>query len=485
MENTQNGSAQNVGKVDKYFGITKMGSTFKTEIVAGITTFMTMVYILMVNAGMFKDVIGGENPYGAAYIATAIGAIVGTLLMAFLAKMPLAQASGMGINAFIVYTLCLITGLSYANTMLFVLIDGVIFLLLTITGLRKYIFEAIPQSVRHAIPVGIGLFIAYIGCQNAGLVVDAKTLTELVSFNVLKNGFAFSSIVAPLVAIIGVIAIAVLSKKNVKGAVLWGVIGSAVVFYALHGICYACGDTTSKAIFDGITMSNPFEAFKAWGKDSAGKVFTEGFDFSAYLGRGNTTGNLVLVLITSALSLCMIDMFDTIGTLYGACSKGNLLDENGTPLNMNKSMLADAIATCVGSIGGTSTVTTFVESSSGVAAGGKTGFTALVTAICFTVAMFLSPVAELIPSSATAAALIWVGILMMNSVVKIDWNDPVDAIVAFATFIVMLLGYSINKGIGAGILVYMITKICTGKIKEISLPTWIIGLLFIATFLLT
>ena len=181
----------------------------------------------------------------------------------------------------------------------------------------------------------------------------------------------------------------------------------------------------------------------------------------------------------------MIDMFDTIGTLYGACSKGNLLDENGTPIRMNQMMLADAVATCTGAIAGTSTVTTFVESSSGVAAGGKTGFTSLVTAICFIIAMFLSPIAQLIPSCATATALIWVGVLMMTSVVKVDWEDASEAIVAFLTFIVMVLGYSISKGIGIGIISYIIVKVCTGKVKEISIPTWVIGAVFLATFILT
>ena len=191
------------------------------------------------------------------------------------------------------------------------------------------------------------------------------------------------------------------------------------------------------------------------------------------------------MLITSALSMCMIDMFDTIGTLYGACSKGNLLDKDGTPIRMEKMMLADAIATCTGAIAGTSTVTTFVESSSGVVAGGRTGFTSLVTGICFIIAMFLSPIAQLIPRCATATALIWVGVLMMGSVIKVDWEDAADAIVAFMTFMVMLLGYSISKGIGMGIITYVIIKVFTGKVKEISIPTWVIGLVFLATFLLT
>lgn len=509
------------GKVDNFFGVTKSGSKFRTEIVAGVTTFMAMVYILMVNAGMFSAIIGGEDPYGAAYIATAIGAIVGTLLMAFFAKMPLAQASGMGVNAFIVYTLVLGgTGLSYANCMVFTLLDGVIFLILTATGLRQKIFEAIPAGVRHAIPVGIGLFIAFIGMQNAGLIVnDNSTLVTFVSFNVLAKGYSFAHIIAPLVALLGVLAIAVMSKKNVKGAILWGILGSTALYFILMG--FACiGDPQAtvggasmsyeaykellaaspdlagtavlnspayaRSVFDAISVSNPFNAFAAWGKDSVGVVFYKGFDFSAYLGiEGNNAGTLIVLLLTTALSLCMIDMFDTIGTLYGACAKGNLLDENGVPYRMNKMMLSDAIATCTGAIAGTSTVTTFVESSSGVAAGGKTGFTALVTGLCFLVAMFLSPIAQLIPSAATATALIWVGVLMMTSVVNVDWNDAGEALVAFLTFIVMVLGYSISKGIGIGIIAYILIKICTGKIKEISVATWVIGVLFLLTFILT
>lgn len=491
-EDAKAAPAENVSSFNKFFGVTRSGSNFRTEIIAGLTTFMAMVYILMVNADMFSLVIDGSDPYGAAYIATAIGAIVGTLLMALLARMPLAQASGMGINAFIVYTLVLGgTGLSYANCMVFTLIDGVIFLILTVTGLRQKIFEAIPAAVRHAIPVGIGLFIAYIGFQNAGVIVDSSTLTTFVSFNFLGSA-TYGTVLAPFIALVGVLAIAILSKLKVKGAILWGILGAGVLYYAMAGIGCIWSDEACLKVFEGITFQNPFDAFAAWAQDSAGVVFYKGFDFSAYLGYANVdgelvhnAGTLVVLLITTALSLCMIDMFDTIGTLYGACSKGNLLDEKGVPLNMNKMMLSDAIATCTGAIAGTSTVTTFVESSSGVAAGGKTGLTSLVTAICFFIAMFLSPIARLIPSSATAAALIWVGVLMMTSVTKIDWNDAGEAIVAFMTFIVMVLGYSISKGIGIGILTYIIVKLCTGKIKEISAATWVVGVLFLATFVLT
>lgn len=478
MEKQKSGFVQ---KVDNFFGVTKSGSNFKTEIIAGLTTFMTMVYILLVNAGMFSAIPGLS--YGGMYIATAIGAIAGTLFMALIAKMPLAQASGMGINAFIVFTLVLGgTGLSYANCMLFTLIEGLVFVILTVTGLRGKIFEAIPSAVRKAIGVGIGLFIAFIGLQGAGIVVNEdSTLVTLVSFNLLKNP-SFGSVIPAVTAIIGVIFIAVLSKKNVKGAVLWGILGSAVAYYVMAGIGAIAGIPAAKSVFTSISLSDPFSAFGAWGKESAGAVFTEGFNFAGFDGG---TGALVLVFVTTALSLCMIDMFDTMGTLYGACSKGGLLDEKGAPLNMNKCMLSDAIGTCVGAIAGTSTVTTFVESSSGVMAGGKTGFTALVTGICFILAMFLSPIAQLIPGGATAAALIWVGVLMMSGVKNIEWDDPIEALVAFVTFIIMCLGYSISKGIGYGIIFYVLTSIFTGKIKEIKVSTWVIAAVYLATFLLS
>lgn len=484
------------GKVDRWFGITKNGSNFRTEIIAGVTTFMAMVYILMVNAGMFATVIpNSEDAYGAAYIATAIGAVIGTMLMALFARMPLAQASGMGINAFVVYTLLdLGTGLTYANCMVFTLIDGVVFLVLTVTGLRRKIFEAIPAAVRHAIPVGIGMFIAFIGFQQAGVIVgDDSTLTEFASFNLLndtafityENGVV-GGIMPAIVALIGVLVIAVLSKKQVKGAILWGMLGSTALYYVFAGIAVGANVEAAKTMFADVSIGNPFTAFKAWANDSLGAVFTEGFNFDSYLAiEGNNVSTLIVVLITSALSMCMIDMFDTIGTLYGACAKGNLLDKDGTPIRMEKMMLADAIATCTGAVAGTSTVTTFVESSSGVVAGGRTGFTALVTGICFCVAMFLSPIAQLIPRSATATALVWVGVLMMSSVTKIKWEDAAEAIVGFLTCMVMLLGYSISKGIGIGIITYIVISVFTGKIKKISIPTWVIGAVFFVTFILT
>ncbi len=481
-------------RTDAFFGVTAAGSNFKTEIIAGLTTFMAMVYILMVNAEFFSADFVGLS-YGAAYIATAIGAVTGTMLMALLAKMPLAQASGMGINAFIVYSIIgAVPGMTFANSMIFVLLDGVVFLILTATGLRKKIFEAIPEAVRHAIPVGIGLFIAFIGFQNARVIVgDGSTLVRFTdAFNVLATDetgasvWSYGAMLSPLICLLGVAAIAVMSKKNIRGAILWGIVGTSVLYFALAAIGCAWGDAVCVEFFKNITIANPFAAFGDWGREAVGQVFINGFNFSGYLSvEGQNAGTLVLVLFTSALSLCTIDMFDTIGTLYGACAKGGLLDENGTPVRMEKMMLSDAIATCAGAVAGTSTVTTFVESSSGVAAGGKTGFTALVTAVLFFLAMFLSPVAQLIPSAATAAALIWVGVLMMTSIKNIRWEDTAEAIIAFLTFIVMILGYSIAKGIGIGILAYILVMLATGKGKKIRPATWVIGVLFLAMFILT
>lgn len=464
--------------MEKFFKIKEHGSTVKTEIMAGITTFMAMAYILMVNANMFTEI---SVSYGAVYIATALSAVIGTLCMGLIAKLPLALASGMGINAFFVYTVCIGSGLTYANALVLIFFEGILFILLTVTGLRKMLFDAIPDAVKKAIPAGIGLFIAFLGLQNAGIVVNSDaTLVNLVSFNVL-NGVTWAQIMPIIVTIFGVLAIAVLSKRNVKGAVFWGIIGSAIAYYLL-------GFTINgfyNGFVDSLTM-NPFDAFKAFGTESVGKVFTEGFDFSAYLAvEGHDKVSLILVIITSGLAFCMVDMFDTMGTLYGACARGDMLDKDGNVPNMEKAMLADAIATTAGAVCGTSTVTTFVESSSGVAEGGRTGLTAVVAAVMFFIAMFLSPVAALIPGCATATALIYVGILMINCVTSIDWKDVEVAVPAFLTMAFMPFTYNVSYGIAFGMISYIIIKIGLGKIKEIKIGTWVIAILFAVMFFVT
>lgn len=463
--------------MEQFFHLKEHGTDVKTEVAAGITTFMTMAYILIVNAGIFADL--GTVSYGAIYIATALSAVIGTVLMGLLANLPLGLASGMGLNAFFVYTVCFQYGFTYANALVFVLMDGIIFVVLTTTGLRKAIFEAVPDCVRVAIPAGIGLFIAFIGVQNAGLVVaDESTAVAMASMNLLGSA-TWGSIMPLLIFFVGVAIIAVLSKRGVKGAVIWGILASGVLYYLLGA--------TVPGFYDGFAESlnmNPVAAFGAFFSESLGKVFTEGFDFSAYLAN-HSSASLVLNFCTTALAFCLVDMFDTMGTLYGACARGDMLQEDGEVPHMNQAMLADAIATCTGAVCGTSTVTTFVESSAGIGEGGRTGLTSMVTAVCFFIAMFLSPVASLIPSCAAASALVYVGILMMACVKKIDWNDPAVAVPAFLTMGMMVYTYSISYGIAFGILSSIVIDVCTGKIRQIKVGTWVIGVLFLLMFLLT
>ena len=497
------------GKLDKFFGIRKNKSTFRAELIGGLITFMAMVYILPVNAGMLSKT--GPS-FGAIYIATALSAIVGTMLMALLARMPMAQASGMGLNAFFVFTICFGFGLSYANALVLVLIDGVVFILLTVTGLRKKLFTAIPKVVRIAIPAGIGLFIAFIGMQNVGLIttdasivdgaINSATIVKLASFNLLPASMGgsatYGSVMPLIVTIVGIIAVAIMAKKNVKGAVLWALLGGAGLYWIFMAIGYGYGDAACKGVIDTFSFSNPIDAFKDWGNQSVGQVFANGFNFDGYLATHNG-GSLTLVIITSALAFCMVDMFDTMGTLYGACARGNMLEKDGGIPNINNCMLCDAIATTTGAIAGTSTVTTFVESSAGIGAGARTGLAALVTAGCFFVAMFLSPIAEMIPSAATSIALIYVGVLMMNCVREIEWTDAAEAVPAFLTIAMMPLTYNISYGIAFGIISWLLIKVFVDlfslknkgntveveKKEKINIVTVIIAVLFILMFFLT
>ena len=468
---------------DKRFRYTEMGSSLKTEVVAGLTTFLAMAYILIVNSGMFASL--GSVSFDAMYVTTALSAIIGTVLIGLLSNLPLAQAPGMGLNAFFVYTVCMTLGFSYANALVFVLLDGIIFVLLTATGLRKIIFDAIPHVVKAAIPAGIGLFIAFLGLQDAKLVIPSEsTGVTLASFNLL-GGAGWGAVMPLIVAVFSLLLIAVLSHKKVKGSILWGILGGTGLYYILG--------FTVKDFYKGFaeTLSfNPFKPFSAFASEAFGKVFTEGFDFSAYLSAdGHSVGGLVILFITTALAFCMVDMFDTLETLYGACRGGNLLVKNDkgeleVP-NMDRAMMADAVATCTGSVLGTSTVTTFVESSAGVAAGGKTGVTSLVTAAAFAVALFFAPIAKLIPPYAYGAALIYVGVLMIGSVKDIDWKDVSVSVPAFLTVAMMPFTYNISYGIAFGLFSYVIIKAFCGEIKQIKIGTWVVTALFIAMFFLT
>lgn len=466
--------------MDKLFKLKENGTNRRTEIMAGFTTFIAMSYILFVNPGMFEDL--GVVSFGAIYIATALSAVVGTLLIGLLANMPLAQAAGMGINAFFIYTVCFGLGFTYANALLFVLADGILFVILTVTGLRKLVFDSIPQSVKVVIPAGIGLFIALLGLQDSGIIInDPSTCLTLASFNLLSEG-AWAKVMPLLVTLATLIAIVVMNKKGLKGAVLWSVLAGTVAYYLLG--------FTVPGFYDGFSFGtmNPLAAFGEFSRLSFGKVFTEGFDFSVYL-QTHSVSTLVITILTTSLAFCLVDMFDTMGTLYAACRSGNMftVNEKGEEEipKMNRSMLADAIATCTGAVCGTSTVTTFVESVSGVAAGGRTGLASMVTGLLFAVAMFFSPIAALIPSCAYAAALIYVGIMMMGCLGELNWKDPADVLPSFMTLIMMPFSYNISFGIAFGLMSYVAVKLLTGKAKEINAGTWIMSLLFAAMFFLT
>lgn len=461
--------------MESFFGLKQRGTTVRTEILAGITTFMAMAYILFVNSGMFANL--GTVSYEAIYIATALSACVGSILTGLIANLPLAQASGMGLNAFFVFTMCFGFGFSYQNALVMVLLDGIVFTILTVTGLRKIIFDAIPGVVKMAIPAGIGLFIAYIGLQSAGIIIpDSSTASAMISLNIFNGTATWASLMPIVVTLLTVLIIAALVALNKRGAVLIGILIGTILYYA--------GGFTIPGFYDNFAFAtlNPTGAFKAFGDEAFMAVFKSGFDFSGYIA-AHGEANFVFTLITSMLAFCLVDMFDTMGTLYGACSRGGLITEDGEVLSLNRAMLSDALATIFGAVCGTSTVTTYVESTAGVAEGGRTGLTAISTAALFFVAMFFAPIASLIPGAATAAALIYVGALMLSSVLKVDWNNAEAAMPAFLTITFMAFSYSISNGIGMGVISYTLIKVLSGKIREVNIATWIIDLFFVAMFL--
>ncbi len=427
-------------------------TSVKTEIVAGIVTFLAMAYILTVNPAQI--LVGADQAYWpSVFIATALGAIVGTLLMAFVAKMPLAQASGMGLNSLLGGLIAIWAADTYGvrftigQAYLMVLISGVIFLLLSVIKIkgktfRELVFDGMPVAVRSAISVGIGLFIAYIGFQNAGVIVASPyTQVDLVSFT------NWDACKPAIVALIGLFLIAILDKLNVKGAVIFGILGASII-----GIPF--GVTNLEVLKgDGAVSWKFWENFANFfsGENSVFCSFTDAFK------TGFPEGSVFTVIMV-VITMCMIDMFDTMGTIVGCCGGNRILsDENDKPHNYGRIMLCDAVATCVGAVLGTSTVTTFVESGAGVSAGGRTGLTALSTACMFFLAMFAMPLFAVIPGAATASALIYVGVLMMkNNVKSIDFSHAINATAAFLTLVVMVLSYSITKGIGIGMVAFTI-----------------------------
>lgn len=478
-------------------------TSVKTEIVAGIVTFLAMAYILTVNPAQI--LVGADQAYWpSVFIATALGAIIGTLLMAFVAKMPLAQASGMGLNSMLGGLIALWAADTYGvrftigQAYLMVLISGIIFLALSLIKIkgktfRELVFDGMPVAVRSAISVGIGLFIAYIGFQNAGIIVhNAYTQVGFVDLTNwgeqivnVGNPPAFAAKTA-VVALIGLCLIAILDKLKVKGSIIFGILGATIV-----GIPF--GVTDLSVLKTGWKFWENFANFFA-GENTVFLSFTDAFKTGFPEGSVFT---VIMVIIT----MCMIDMFDTMGTIVGCCGGNRILsDENNKPHNYGQIMICDAVATCSGAVLGTSTVTTFVESGAGVSAGGRTGLTAFTTACMFFLAMFAMPLFKVIPSAATASALIYVGVLMMkNNVKEVDFSNAINAIAAFLTIVVMVLSYSITKGIGIGmisytvmaaiayvidIIKYSVQKKKAAEGEEIEKPKWPISIVAIVVTVL-
>ena len=425
----------------KLFGFDPMQTTIKKEIVAGITTFLTMSYILAVNPAMFSQLEG--MPTGAVFTSTALAAIIGCIAMAFWGKLPFGLAPGMGINAFFVYSVCLGMGCSWQFALTAVLIEGFIFILLTATNVREAIVNAIPQSLRNAIGAGIGLFIAFIGLSSADVVV--KNDATLVTLGDITSGSA-------LLALIGLAITGFLFIRNIPGAILIGILVTMILGIPM-------GITEFKGIISYPESINP--------------IFFK-FEFENIF-----TLDMLVVVFT----FLFIDMFDTVGTLVGVCTKANMIDEDGNIKRIKQAFMADAIATTAGAMLGTSTTTTYVESAAGVAQGGRSGLTAFAVGVCFAVALLFSPLFLSIPSAATAPALIIVGLLMLEPIVKIPFDDFTESIPAFICIIMMPLTYSISNGILLGMIAYVLINLICGNFKKITIAMYILAVLFILKYI--
>lgn len=427
--------------LNKLFGFDPQKHNVRTEIVAGITTFLTMSYILAVNPGMFGILEG--MPAGAVFTTTALAAIIGTLAMAIFAKLPFGLAPGMGLNAFFVFSVCLGMGYSWQFALTAVFIEGILFILMTITNIREAIVNAIPKNLRYAIGGGIGLFIAFIGMQNAGIIVNDNA--TLVALGDITSGSA-------LLAVIGLVITGVLFALNVRGAMLIGILATTLIGIPM-------GITEFKGV-----VSMPESVEPIFCKFEWDKIFT-------------------LDMLVVVFTFLFIDMFDTVGTLIGVSTKANMVDEKGNIPHLKQAFMADAIATTAGAVLGTSTTTTYVESASGVAQGGRTGLTAFTIAVCFAVALFFSPLFLSVPGAATAPVLILVGMLMMEPVRNIDFDDATEAIPSFICLVMMPLAYSISAGILLGMIAYVLINMICGKFKKLTPTMYILAILFILKYI--
>ncbi len=456
------------GFLENVFHLSEHHTDLKTEIMAGITTFMTMAYILAVNPSILSE--SGMDS-GAVFTATALAAMVATLLMAALSNYPFVLAPGMGLNAYFTYTVVMGRGYTWQMALAAVFVEGIIFIVLSLTNVREAIFNSIPKNLKHAVSVGIGLFIAFIGLQNAKIVVDSSTLVTLYSFSgSVKSGTFTTEGITVLLAIIGILVTGILVVKNVKGSILWGILGT----WVLGMICQLVGLYRPDAAAGFYSMFPDFSG--GFGIRSMMPTFMK-MDFSRVLSL-----DFVVVLF----AFLFVDMFDTLGTLIGVASKADMLDKDGKLPNIRGALLSDALGTSIGAVFGTSTTTTFVESAAGVAEGGRTGLTAVVAAILFGLSLFLSPIFLAIPSFATAPALVVVGFMMMTSITKIDFNDYSETIPCYICIIAMPFMYSISEGIALGVISYVVINLVCGKAKEkkISALMYVLALFFVVKYIL-
>lgn len=456
------------GFFERFFKVSQSGSTMRTEVLAGITTFITVAYILILNPQILADpfAIVGNAEMAAkvsngVFIGTCIGAFIGTMLCAVYAKVPLAQAPGMGLNAFFAYTVVLGMGYTYNQTLTIVFLSGMLFIVITAVGLRQAIIRAIPEPIKLAITPGIGLFITIIGLKNAGLVVsNPSTLVSMVDFAQWRNGENTALICGALVALFGLIVIGVLHAKQVKGAILIGIVAATLAGIPLG--------VTRLSAFD-LNLASKFRDF---GEVSLFKLDVAG------LFEGKSVTEAIFIIIMLVLSFSLVNMFDSMGTLMGAGRQSGLIDENGDVIHMQEALMADAISTAAGALVGTSTVTTVVESSAGIAAGGRTGMTSFVTAIAFLAAIIFAPVVSIVPAAATAPALIFVGILMLSNIKEVDFSDMTNALPAFCTIVFMPFTYSIANGIAMGLISYCLLKVLSHRRCEVEALTMVIAVVF-------
>ncbi len=454
--------------LEKLFHLKENHTDVRTEVMAGITTFMTMAYILAVNPSILS---ASGMDSGAVFTATALASAIATLLMAALSNYPFVLAPGMGLNAYFAYTVVLSMGYTWEMALAAVFVEGIIFLALSLTNVREQIFNSIPMNLKYAVSAGIGLFIAFIGLQNAHIVVDSATLVGMYSFKAsVANGMFSSEGITALLALIGVLITGVLLVKGVKGNILWGIL----ITWALGIVCQLTG----------LYQINPEAGFYSLLPDFSNGISIPSLAPTFMKMDFSRVASLDFLVVMFAF--LFVDMFDTLGTLIGVASKANMLDAQGRLPRIRGALLSDSVGTAVGAVLGTSTTTTFVESASGVAEGGRTGLTAVVAAILFALSLFLSPIFLAIPSFATAPALIVVGFLMLTSILKVNFEDYTETIPAYVAVIAMPFMYSISEGIAMGIISYVVINLVTGKAKEKNITPlmYVLAVLFVLKYIL-